>query len=183
MRNAGTAFAILACIGLMALIFVMQWYPAILVRVSDANGGGAHIIWEFQINRVADSAITYYKNALENASSSLTVTADIKRDAYEKSADSLLENILVHDAVRTRGLEAETDALVAKKLAEYQNQPNFGVALSLVYGLDNSGFLELIARPEAEREILKEKNAWDDAALATWLTAEKKASRIVRFSE
>lgn len=161
----------------------MQWYPAILVRTSDVNGGRAHIIWEFQINRVADSAITYYKNALENTSSSLAVTASVKNDAYEKSTNNIIENILVHDAVRKEGLEADVEALTTKKITEYQNQPNFGVALSLVYGLDNSGFLELIARPEAERDILKEKNMWDDAALATWLEEEKKASRIVRFSK
>lgn len=183
MRNAGTAFAVLIALGAVTLVFAMQWYPAILVRVPDALGGNAHVIWEFQITRVADSAITYYKNALENASSSLQVTAGIKKDAYEKSANTLIENILVRDAVRTAGLEKETDALVAEKIAEYNNQPNFGVALSLVYGLDNSGFTELIARPEAERETLKTKKGWDDAALAAWIEEEKKASRIVRFAE
>jgi len=183
MRNAATAFAFLIVLGAVTLIFAMQWYPAILVRTPDASGGSAHIIWEYQINQVADSAITYYKNALENASSSLQVTASIKKDAYEKSANTLIENILVQSAVRLAELTKETDALVAEKIAEYNNQPNFGVALSLVYGLDNSGFTELIARPEAEREILKTKKGWDDAALAAWIEEEKKASRIVRFSK
>ena len=183
MRNAATAFAFLILAGLITLVFAMKWYPAILVRTPDALGGRAHIIWEFQINRVADSAITYYKNALENASSSLQVTTGVKKDAYEKSAQTLIENILVGDAVRAEGWEKETDALVAQKIGEYNNQPNFGVALSLVYGLDNSGFTELIAKPEAERDILKTKKGWDDAALAAWLAKEKKASRIVRFAE
>ena len=183
MRNAGTAFAFLLLVGAVTLVIAMQWYPAILVRATDINGGRAHIIWEFQINRVADSALTYYKQALENASSTLQLTKDVRSDAYKKSADSLIENILVHDAVRMKGLEAETETLITKKVDEYAAQPNFSVAISLVYGLDNSGFLELIARPEAERDILKEKNKWDDAALAAWLKEEKKASRIVRFAE
>jgi len=183
MRNAATAFAFLIVLGAVTLIFAMQWYPAILVRTPDASGGSAHIIWEYQINRVADSAITYYKNALENASSSLQVTAGVKKDAYEKSANTLIENILIQGAVDAGGWEQETDALVTQKIAEYNNQPNFGVALSLVYGLDNSGFTELIARPEAEREILKTKKGWDDAALAAWIEEEKKASRIVRFAD
>lgn len=183
MRNAATAFAFLITAGAITLVFAMQWYPAILVRTSNALGGKAHVIWEFQINRVADSAITYYKNALENASSSLQVTASVKKDAYEKSADMLVENILVHDAIRAGGWEKETNALVTEKMTEYENQPNFGVALSLVYGLDNSGFTELIARPEAEREIFKTKKRWDDAALAAWIEEEKKTSRIVRFTE
>ena len=183
MRNAGTAFAFLIFAGFVTTVIAMHWYPAALVRSSDVNGGRAHIVWEFQINRVADSAITYYKNALENASSSLTITASIKKDAYEKSANTIIENILVHDAIRARGLEVETETLIGKKVAEYNNQPNFSVAVSLVYGLDDSGFIDLIARPEAEREILKEKNNWDDAGLAEWLTAEKKAGLIVRFSK
>lgn len=183
MRNAATAFAFLIFVGIITVVFAMQWYPAILVRTPDASGGSAHIIWEYQINQVADSAITYYKNALENASSSLQITASVKKDAYEKSAGTLIENILVREAVRTGGLMKEADALITQKIAEYNNQPNFGVALSLVYGLDNSGFTELIARPEAERETLKTKKGWDDAALAAWLEEEKKASRIVRFSK
>ena len=183
MRNAGTAFALLMLVGLITTVAAMQWYPAVFVRASSENGGRAHVIWEFQIRRVADSALTYYKNALENTSSTLALTKSVRDDAYEKSAETILENIIVHDAVRARGLEAETNTMIAKKIAEYSAQPNFSVALSLVYGLDNSGFIELIARPEAEREILKEKNAWDDAALVAWLEKEKKASRIVRFSE
>lgn len=183
MRNAGTAFAFLMFAGFAAVVFAMQWYPVILVRSSDANGGRAHIVWEFQINRVANSALTYYKNALQNASSSLQVTASVRDDAYKKSADTFIENILVHDAVRAKGLEAKTETLIAKKVEEYAAQPNFSVAVSLVYGLDKSGFTDLIARPEAERDILKEKNKWDDAALAAWIVAETKASRIVRFSK
>ncbi len=183
MRNAGTAFALLMFAGFVTTVIAMQRYPAILVRSADENGGRAHVIWEFQIRRVADSALTYYKNALENASSTLAVTADVKKDAYEKSADTLIGNILVHDAVRAKGLEAATEALVAKKTAEYAAQPNFSVAVSLVYGLDDSGFVDLVVRPEAEREILKGKSGWDDAALAAWIAAEKKAGRIVRFTE
>jgi hypothetical protein len=183
MRNAGTAFAILMFAGLVTTVIAMQWYPAILVRSSDASGGRAHIIWQFQINRVADSALTYYKKALENASSTLQITTSVRSDAYEKSANTLIENILVHDAVRAGGLEAAVEVLIAKKVDEYAAEPDFSVAVSLVYGLDNSGFIELIARPEAEREILKEKNAWDDTALAAWLEEETKVSRIVRFSK
>ncbi len=183
MRNAGTAFAILIFAGLVTTMVAMQWYPAILMRTPDASGGRAHIIWEFQINRVADSALTYYKNALENTSSTLQVTGSVRKDAYEKSAANLIENILVHNAVRAEGLEDAIEALIAKKVDEYAAQPDFSVAVSLIYGLDNSGFWELIARPEAERDILKEKNKWDDAALAAWIEEEKKASRIVRFAK
>jgi hypothetical protein len=183
MRNAGTAFAFLIVAGFITTVIAMQWYPAILVRTSDTSGGRAHILWEFQITRVADSALTYYKKALENTSSTLQITTSVRSDAYEKSASTLIENILVHDAVFAGGLEAATEALIAKKVDEYAAQPDFSIAVSLVYGLDNSGFIELIAQPEAEREILKEQNKWDDAALAVWITEEIKASRIVRFSK
>ena len=181
MRNAGTAFTFLIIAGFVTTVIAMQWYPAILVRASEKNGGRAHILWEFQIQRVADSALTYYKNALANASSSLPITESVQKDAYAKSADTLIENAIVADAIKTKGLDADAATLVTKKVAEYSAQPNFSVAVSLVYGLTDSSFLELIAKPEAERELLKAKNNWDDTALAAWIAEEKKQSRIVRF--
>ena len=181
MRNSATAFAFLICAGFVTTVIAMQWYPAALMRASSRESGRAHIIWEFQIRRVMNSALTYYKNALKNASSTLQFTEEMRNDAYAKSRETLIENTIVHDAIVTRGLETEADTLVTKKIAEYSAEPDFNMAVSLVYGLDNSGFVKLIARPEAEREILKEKNAWDDTALAEWISKEKNTSRIVKF--
>lgn len=181
MRNAGTVFGLLIFFGFMTTIIVMNWYPAAVIKMGEKNGGRAHIVWEFQIRKVADSALMYYKNALKNGTSTLAVTADMQENAYQKSRETLLENLIVDDAMQERGLTAEAEALITKKITEYAAQPDFSVAVSLVYGLDNSGFVELIARPEAERELLQEKNKWDDTALAAWIAKEKKQSRIVRF--
>lgn len=199
MRNAGTAFALLICGGFITTIVVMQWYPAAIMKASPQNGGQAHIVWEFQIQKVANSALMYYKNALKNdplrqsspprlgeagseaRTSTLIVTAEMEQDAYQKSRETILENLIVNDAIQQQGLMSVAEARIAKKIAEYTVQPDFSIAVSLVYGLDNSGFVELMARPEAEQELLKEKNKWDDAALAVWIAEEKKQSRIVRF--
>lgn len=181
MRNAGTAFTLLIVFGFITTVIAMNWYPAAVIKMEKQNGGQAHIVWEFQIRRIANSALMYYKNALRNGTSTLTVTTDMQEDAYQKSRETLLENLIVGDAVQERGLTAEAETLITAKIKGYAAQPDFSVAVSLVYGLDNSGFVELMARPEAEREILKEKNKWDDAALVAWITEEKKQSRIVRF--
>src|SRR3989344_8366448 len=127
MRNAGTAFAILIFAGIITLVIAMQWYPAILVRTPDESGGRARIIWKFQINRVADSALTYYKKALENASGTLRITTDVQKDAYEKSAETIIENILVNNAIRMQKLENAVDTLITKKVDEYAAQPDFSV--------------------------------------------------------
>ena len=181
MRNAGTAFTILIFLGFVTTVVVMNWYPAAIIKMGKENGGRAHIIWKFQIQKVADSALMYYKNALINGTSTLMVTAVLQEDAYQKSRETLLENLIVHDAVEERGLTAEAEKLITEKIKGYAAQPDFSVAVSLVYGLDNSGFVELMARPEAERELIKEKRKWDDAALAAWIAEEKNRSRIVRF--
>lgn len=191
MRNAGTAFTLLIFLGFATTVIAMDWYPAAVIKMREKNGGHAHIVWEFQIRRVADSALIYYKNALktgplrqsasEASTSTLAVTADMQQDAYQESRETLLENLIVDDAVRERGLATEAETRITEKIKGYAAQPDFSVAVSLVYGLDNSGFVELMARPEAERELLKEKNKWDDDALAAWIAEEKKQSRIVRF--
>ena len=181
MRNAGTAFTLLIIFGFITTVIAMNWYPAAVIKMREKNGGHAHIVWKFQIRRVADSALMYYKNALKNGTSTLTVSAALQEDAYQKSRETLLENLVVNDAIQKQGFTTEAEALITAKIKEYAAQPDFSVAVSLVYGLDNSGFVELMARPEAERELLQEKNKWDDAALAAWIAEEKKQSRIVRF--
>lgn len=181
MRNAGTTFTLLICLGFITTVIAMNWYPAAIIKTSDKNIGQAHVVWEFQIRKVADSALLYYKNALKNGTSTLAVTADMEQDAYRKSRETILENLIINDAIQERGLASEVESIITKKITAYAAQPDFSVAVSLVYGLDNSGFVELIARPEAERELLKEKNQWDDTALAAWIAEEKKQSRIVRF--
>jgi|GEM_PF-2237909 len=181
MKNAGIAFAFLIFAGFITTIIAMEWYPAALIRTPQASGGRAHIIWTYYVSRVTNSTLTYYKNALVSSSSTLAITPSITHDAREKSTDSIIENILIHNKIRAEGLETETEALITKKIAAYENQPNFTIAIALIYGLDSSEFVELVARPEAEREILALKNNWDDAALTAWVATEKKASRIVRF--
>ena len=132
MRNAATAFTFLIFAGFITTVIAMQWYPAVLMRASSANGGKAHIVWEFQIRRVMNSALTYYKNALKNASSTLQITEEIQNDAYAKSRETLIENTIVHDAIIIRGLETEADMLVTKKITEYSAEPDFNMAVSLI---------------------------------------------------
>jgi hypothetical protein len=181
MRGIGLVFACLFGAGLFVTASIMGWYPRAIIKNSAANGGRAHIVWETEVRRMGDSALSYYAAALENASSSTRITKPMQTEAREKSMEVIIENIIIHDAITLNGLIAATDDRANQKIKEYEAQPNFSVAVSVVYGLTDSGFLDMVVRPAAERELLKEKNGWNDEDLALWLERERKEARIVRF--
>ena len=183
MNHLGKALVfIAACAGLAAAI-VTGRYPAAFVRAPQDIGGSAHVIWASDVRRMADAALTYYGNAQATSSPALADRPEADAEARKKSADGLIRNALVADRVATDGAERDVRALIAETMKKYSEKPEFSTAISLVYGLDASGFMDLIVRPEAEREVLKKKNGWDDAALSAWIEKEFAAASIARFAK
>ncbi len=176
----GTAFLILIATGACITSFIMGWYPAAIV-MGPKEATGTHIIWESSVSRMARATIAYYGNAASEASSTFEPTREIKKEARTQSIETLIGHSLIRDAVRAAGVEGEVQAALSEKMDGYAARPEFVSAVGLVYGLDSSGFLEFIARPETEREILMKKTDQDETAFATWLAKRKSEARIVRF--
>lgn len=170
---------ILACA--LMLIIITGAYPFAFMRASAGLGGTTHIIWARAANRVASATLTYYQTTLKTATTTIAITPALQTEARQKAVDALIEQALITDAIRQMHAEADAEALLQKKFAAYAARPEFTAAVSLAYGLDNAEFITLIARPETEKELLKQKKGWDDAALAAWLVAEKQQAQIARF--
>lgn len=179
MTRQGTALIALIMTGSLATAWIMGWYPAAIMQ--GPRKAETRVIWMFSANRVARATLAYYENALAGASSTIAQTPEAMREARVKSIEALIGNALVHAEIVERGMEEEAARMLAAKMEGYAAQPEFPSAVALVYGLDASGFLEFIARPETEREMLMAKESWNEAGFAIWLETEKKTSRIVRF--
>jgi len=181
MRYQGLAFIIIILIVGATGILFMEKYPAAFVTVSPSLGSEAEIIWTNDAHRMAQGVMVYYRQTLGNATSTVDLPEGTEREALSKSIDALIRNTIMARAIDTEGLRAKTDTLLAERMAEYAKQPEFSVAMAMLYGLDTDSFLEFIARPETEREVLKTEKGLDDAALASWLDTLERESRIVRF--
>lgn len=165
----------------IAIIIITGAYPFAFMRVSANLGGTAHMLWARTANRIAETALTYYQTTLSTATTTLTITPAIKKEARQKAINALIEQVIIADAIRHMGGDADVETLLQNKFAAYAAHSNFTAAISLAYGLNNIQFIQFIARPETEKEFLKEKKGLDDAALAAWLAAEKQQTRIVQF--
>lgn len=181
MRYQGLAFTIILIFAVLSGALFMEKYPAAFVTMPESLGSEAEIVWKSDATRMARSTIVYYRQALGGATTTITLPAEAEREALSKSIDTLIRNGLMAQAIDTGGFRAETDTLLAKRMAEYAGQPEFSAAMAMLYGLDTKSFLEFVARPETEREVLKEKKGFDDATLAKWLDELEAESRIVRF--
>ncbi len=183
MSHGGKAFAAIIAMGVVTACAMLGWYPAAFVATPEDIGGDSHIVWASGVDRMAASAIRYYGQAAGQTTSTVKLAPEIAREAHAKSLDALIDTIIVRDAIAHDDGTAEADALLEEKMATYSQNPEFSVAMSVVYGLDAAGFVEFIARPETEREFLKNGEKWDDAAFAAWLASERAGSKIVRFSK
>ncbi len=183
MSHPGKAFAAIIAIGVAAACAMLGWYPAAFVVAHADIGGNAHVVWASDASRMAASAIRYYGQAAGQATSTAKITPELAREARTKSVDALIDTIIVRDAIAHEDDEAEADTLLEEKMTTYSQNPEFSVAMSVVYGLNAAGFVEFIARPETEREFLKGKKKWDDAAFAAWLASERGKAKIVRFAK
>lgn len=177
---------IVLLIGLIAacalvLIVITGAYPFVFMRASADLKGTTHIIWARAANRVAEATLTYYQTTLGTATTTIMITPALKKEARQKATDTLIEQALIADALEQINARADVELLLQKKFAAYAARPEFTAAISLAYGLDNAEFIALIARPETEKETLKQKKGWDDAALAAWLIEEKQKAQIAQF--
>lgn len=163
------------------LCAIVGFYPVTLIAPTKDSGGRPHIIWARSVRRAAQTTLIYYAYALRTASSTLTITSAIKNEVYNKSIEALIDQTFIADAARHAATEAEIQAFIEEKLTRSSTEPNFETAVSLLYGLNGAWFIELIARPEAEKEMVKKKKGWDDAALEKWLAEEKRRAQIVKF--
>lgn len=181
MRYQGIAFIIIIAIAGMVGMLFMEKYPAAFVTMPPSLGGKAEIIWTDDARRMAQSTIVYYRQALATASTTISLPEGAEREALSKSIDALIGNAIAARAVDAAGLRAETDTLLVKRMTEYAERPEFGAATAMLYGLDTGSFLEFVARPETEREILKREKNLEEAAFRKWLAELEAESRIVRF--
>ena len=175
--------ALLLITAILALIFITGAYPFVFMRASKDLQGATHVIWARTAHRIADAALTYYQTTLGTATTTIAITPALKQEAREKALDALIDQALITDAVRLMDSDAEAKALLNKKFAAYEERSEFVAALSLSYGLDTYEFAELIAYPEIEKEMLKQKKGWNDTELRAWLAEEKSKARIVRFAK
>lgn len=181
MKYYSAALLILSFTFGIILCAALGFYPVALIAPTKDSGGRPHIIWARSVRRVAHTTLIYYKHALGTASSTLAITRAINNEVYEKSRTALIDQTFIADAARHAATETEIRAFMEEKLTRSNAHPNFETAVSLLYGLDGAGFIELIARPEAEKELLKKKRGWDDVAFNAWLTQTKQKSQIVIF--
>lgn len=181
MKYQGLAFVAIIMVAVCAGLLFMEKYPAAFITMPASLGGEAEIIWTSDAERMARSTIVYYRQALGGATTTISLPEGAEREALTKSIDTLVRNAVMAHAIEAEGLRAETDTLLAERMAGYAAQPEFSAAMAMLYGLDTDSFLEFIARPETEREILKREKDLDDAALAAWLDRLVTESRIVRF--
>lgn len=179
MRYYSAALLFLTLIFGISICAAFGFYPAALVVPGPASDAQPHIIWARSVRRVAHATLLYYEHALETASSPLRITPALSREVQNKSIQALINQIFIADAARQAVTEADIQAFMEEKLARYNAEPHFGTAIFLLYGLNSSAFVEFIARPEAEKELLQQKRGWDDAVLEQWLAEEKRRAQIV----
>ena len=163
------------------LCALVGFYPAALVAPARNSGLKPHIIWARSVRRVSQTTLIYYERAFGNASSTFAITPLTINEVKSKSVEALINQTFIADAARRAATDAEIQIFIEEKLARSNTAPHFKTAVSLLYGLDSAGFIELIARPEAEKEMLQKKKGWDDAALEHWLAEEKRRAKIVKF--
>lgn len=179
----GVAVLLIALIAACAimLIIITGAYPLVFMRASANIGRATDIIWAREANRVAEATLTYYQTTLGTATTTIAITPALKTEARQKAVDALIEQALIANILEQMHARADAETLLQKKFAAYAARPEFAAAVSLAYGLNNAEFIALIARPETEKETLKQKKRWDDAALAAWLAEEKQKTQIARF--
>ncbi len=181
MNHLGKALFILLGTGAIATATLTETYPAAFIRSPKDIGGASHIIWTYDASRMARSVITYYGTINATSSTQVLTNQAVTKQARTESIDALIKNALVGDLVATQGTDADVDALIAETMKKEAENPGLSTAIGIVYGLDTSGFMNLIVRPAAEREVVMKTNKWNDAGLAAWLAKEIAASSIVRF--
>lgn len=178
------SFALLFLVGVFGILVcvVLGLYPAALVAPARQSGARPHIIGERSVRRIARATVIYYEYLWgRTALSTVSITPMVSREARGKAVEALINQVFVADAARQVATEAEIQMLVQEKLTRYSALPNFNTAVSLLYGLNDGEFIKFIARPETEKELLKKKKGWDDAALEQWLAEEKRRAQIVKF--
>ncbi len=180
MNHLGKALFLILGAGAIATAALTETYPAAFIAVPRDIGGASHVIWMSDASRIARSAITYYGSM--NASSSVRINdRTVTKEARTDSIDALIKNVLISDLVATQGNDADVDALIAETMKKNAESPGLSTAIGIVYGLDTSGFMSLVIRPAAEREVAMKTNKWNDAGLAVWLAKATAASSIARF--
>jgi hypothetical protein len=161
---------VICILGLMAAFGIaIAWniYPAAIVN--------DEIIWMRTIERMRGAARIYQeKTAAAARGAPPTIPAAL---------DAAIQTILVRQAVRAQGAEPHAAARLAQALENAAKEPDFAIAISLLYGLDSAGFAEFILRPQAEKEVLMEKNGWAEERFQAWLAAQRTSARIVKFFE
>lgn len=181
MRYQGLAFlGVIVIVATLGTAFTGN-YPAAIAVMPESAGGGTAVIWAKDADRMGHAAIAYYRQMQSSASSTVPVPPGAEREAFSKSVSVLVDRAFVSAGIDAAGLRPEADALFVEKMSVYGQQPEFSAAIAMMYGLSPASFVEFIARPETEKEILMEKKGWDDAAFAAWVEELKQQGRIVRF--
>ena len=180
MRYFTTAALLLTLVAGITGAWITGWYPVALVRSSPALGEKSHIMWARAVEKVARATITYY-HAIGAIPGTPSEQKTIATETRAQALTILIEQTLVADAVRRHATNEDIAARIDTRISSRASQQELYTAISLVYGLDASGFYTLIARPEAEKELLKETLNLDDAGFSAWLAAEKKAAMIILF--
>ncbi len=163
------------------IVYATDGYPAAIIIAPADIGGNAHIIWTRTVHRISAATVTYYKTMLSTATSTLAVTPALRAETRKKSIDALIEQTFIADAVKNSSASGAVEELLQKNIQAFAARSELNSAIMALYGLNGEDFIALVIRPEAEKEVLKQKNNWDDTALARWLAEEKEKAQIVRF--
>lgn len=164
-----------------AILYSVGLYPAAFIIASPDIGGSPHIIWARAVNRIAQITLLYYKTTLSTATSTLAITPAMQTETQHKSIEMLIEQTLIADAIKNIQADDDVETLLQKNIQAFAARAELNSAIMTLYGINGEDFIALVMRPEAEREILKQKNNEDDAAFTRWLTEEKEKAQIVRF--
>lgn len=116
--------------------------------------------------------------ASSTASSTATPLVLLRGDDLGAAVlDTLVENILVHEAV-TEGVDAGADRIVADKVAFYRANNEIARASTILLGISPEVFTATILVPQAEREVLASKLFLQGTTLEQWLRDQRMQARV-----
>ncbi len=149
-----------------------------LYPVAVVNGG---FIMARDFDKMAQSAEFFYSRALDTYNKGKVEgeqSENLRREVEKATLDKLIERKLIAVELKSR-LAERAEVSVDKKLLTVENQNLEGAARDL-YGLSIADFREMVLRPEAEREVLRDIFRSENVSFESWLEAAKSgASTIV----
>lgn len=109
-------------------------------------------------------------------------SAEFANEIKRSSLDALVESVLINQELVNRMGEEPLAELVEERLSKAESGQNLAKAIRQIYGMETEDFYELVLRPGAERDILREELAKENISLGAWLADARLGADVSVFA-